>query len=276
MRTGLPNAAWRMLYQGVQPSKSTTKQVTDTTGMMEAWSEVDSKLVDMSGNPGAFRLSEATAFIEAMNQQMVNSLFYASTDTTPQAFHGFAPRFNDLSATNGSQIVDAGGTGSDNTSIWFVVWGETTCHLIYPKGSMAGLQREDKGKTTKENGDGTLYDVHREKFCWDLGLSVRDWRYVSRVANIDVSELTADASTGADLIDDMVKAYYRLRQRRVTGGRAAIYCNSTVKEFLHRQALSKANSTITVHNVEGQEIMSFLGMPIRECDGILNTEARVV
>ena len=275
VRTGLPSATWRRLYEGVQPQKSTTKQVTDSTGMLEAWSEVDAKLVELSNDPAGTRESEAAAFLEAMNQEMATGIFYHNTETDPEKILGLAPRFDDTSAENGGQIVLGGGSGSDNTSMWFMVWGERTVNLLYPKGSKAGLQREDKGKQTKESSN-TVYDVYREKFNWDMGVSVRDWRYVVRVANIDVSDLSADASTGANLMQKMVSAYYKLHQRKVTGGHAAIYCNTTVKEYLHLQALN-ANSNVALRlaEVEGQEVLSFLGIPIRECDAILNTEATV-
>jgi hypothetical protein len=276
VRTGIPLPTWRKLYQAVKPTKSTTKQVHDTTGMLEAWSEVDAKLVDLSGNPGAFRLSEAQAFLEGMAQEMATGLFYHDTADDPSKFMGLAPRFNSLGAENGGQIVDAAGTGSDNTSIWFTVWGERTFHLLYPKGSKAGLQREDKGKQTKETSDG-VFDVYREKFTWDIGASVRDWRYIVRIANIDVSDLTADGATGAKLIDLMITAYYKLHQRKIMGGKPAIYCNTKIKEFLHKQTLrSNSNTALRVKEVQGEEILTFLTMPIRECDALVNTEARVV
>ncbi len=275
VRTGLPSATWRRLYEGVQPQKSTTKQVTDSTGMLEAWSEVDAKLVELSNDPAGTRESEAAAFLEAMNQEMATGIFYHNTETDPEKILGLAPRFDDTSAENGGQIVLGGGSGSDNTSMWFIVWGERTVNLLYPKGSKAGLQREDKGKQTKESSN-TVYDVYREKFNWDMGVSVRDWRYVVRIANIDVSDLSADAATGANLMQKMISAYYKLHQRKVTGGHAAIYCNTTVKEYLHLQALN-ANSNVALRlaEVEGVEVLSFLGIPIRECDAILNTEATV-
>lgn len=274
VRSGLPTATWRELYQGVQPSKATNKQVTDATGMLEAWSEIDAKLVDISGNPGQFRLNEAQAFLQAMSNEMASTLFYGSA---ANEFTGLAPRFNSLSAENGKQIIDAGGTGSDNTSIWMVVWGENTCHGLYPKGSMAGLGREDKGKTTKENADDGLYDVYREKFTWDMGLTVRDWRYVSRVANIDVSDMQAGS---VDLYKFLRKAFYALYQRRVAGGQAAIYCNTDVMEAL--DALATNNGTtdnfvrLKYTEIQGEEVLAYRGIPIRECDALLNTEARVV
>ncbi|WP_422096888.1 major capsid protein [Variovorax sp.] len=276
MRTGIPSATFRRLYQAVQPKKSTTKQVRDATGMMENWSEIDAKLVDLSGNPGKLRLNEATAFIEGLSQTAGRRLFYGNTATDPEEFLGFAPRFGVKSAENGAQIIDAGGTGSDNASIWFVVWGERTVHALYPKGSKAGISRDDKGKQTKDV-DGGVYDVYREKFSWDLGLSVRDWRYVTRIANIDVSEMQAG---NVKLYDFMRKAYYRLRQRRVTGGRAAIYANTDVLEALDALATNAGASDSFIRlrpmEIEGKEVLSYRGIPIRETDALLNTEARVV
>ena len=276
VRTGLPGVTWRRLYEGVTPGKSTTVQVEDTTGMLEAWSEVDAKLVDISGDPAGTRESEATAFLESMNNEMASGLFYHDTASDPEKFMGLAPRFNSTSAENGQQIILGDGSGSDNSSIWFIVWGERTCHLLYPKGTTAGFSREDKGKQTKESSN-AVYDVYREKFNWDIGLSVRDWRYVSRVANIDISNLTVNAASGTNLIEKMIKAYYKLHQRKVTGGKAVMYCNTTIKEFLHHQAMRGATRTVQLRldQVDGEEKMSFLGIPIHEVDSILNTEATI-
>lgn len=275
VRTGIPEATWRMLYQAVQPTKSRTAQVRDTTGYAEAWSEVDRRLVDMDTDPAGVRLSEASAFLEGMSQQMATTLFYGDATTAPAKFTGLAPRFSSLDSASGQQIVDAGGIGSDNTSIWFVVWGENTVHGLYPKGANAGLQREDKGVQTKETDDG-VYDVYREKFGWDIGLSVRDYRYVSRVANIDVSDVEAGT---VDLYKFLRKAYYKLHQRRVMGGRAAIYLNTDMLEALDGLANNggAADSFVrlTRKEVEGAEILTYRGIPLRETDALLNTEAAV-
>ena len=277
VRTGLPTATWRKLYQGVQPTKSTTRQITDTTGWLEAYSEVDAKLVMLAGaNGAAMRLDEAEAFIEGMSNQMATAMFYSDTASNPEQFMGLAPRFDDTTAENGSQIVLGGGAGADNTSIWFIVWSTKTTHLLYPKGSSAGVSRKDLGETTKELSDGSMYQVFREHFKWDIGLSVRDWRYVSRVANLDVSEINTNGQSGGVEIDEyMIDAYYKLRQRRVRNGKACIYCNTTIKTALHKIAKNTSNVNLTISNFEGEEIVSFLGMPIRECDAILNTEALV-
>ena len=275
-RTGLPAGTWRRLYQGVQPTKSEVRQVTDTTGMLESWSEVDSKLVSLSKNPAQFRLNESAAFIEGMSNDMATAIFYGNTDTDPDQFMGFSPRFNSLSAENGGQIIDAGGTGADNASIWFIVWGERTSHAIYPASETAGLTRDDKGMVTKTNSDGSLIDVHREKFTWDLGLSVRDWRYVSRIANIDGSE-ALDGSV--QLYDFMRQAFYKLQQRRVVGGRTSIYCNTNILEVLDAVSANQGNTDSFVRlrhgELDGKEVEFYRGIPVRECDALLSTEAQV-
>lgn len=119
--------------------------------MLETYAEVDKSLADLNGNTAEFRLSEDRAFIEAMNQQMAQTLFYGDSSVNPQQFMGLSSRYSSLSAGNAQNIIDAGGTGTDNTSIWLVVWGENTVHGIFPKGQKAGIQMEDKGQVTLED-----------------------------------------------------------------------------------------------------------------------------
>jgi hypothetical protein len=130
--------AWKLLNQGVQPSKSTTAQIDEAVGIMEAWSEVDRDLAELNGNTSEFRLSEAQAFIEAMNQEMASTLMYGNSSISPEEFTGLAPRYSSLSAANGDNIINAAGSQSDNSSIWLICWGAQTVHGIFPKGSKAG------------------------------------------------------------------------------------------------------------------------------------------
>jgi hypothetical protein len=276
IRTGLPAPTWRKLYGGVQPSKSTTAQITDSTGMMEAYAEVDKALADLNGNSAAFRLSEDRAHIEGMNQEFSSTLFYGNEGTEPEAFTGFAPRFNDTSAANGENIVSAGGSGSDNNSIWLVAWGPNTCHGIYPKGSRGGLYMEDKGNVTVENIDGSngRMEAYRTHYRWDCGITVRDWRYVVRIPNVDLSDLTKNASAGADLIDLMTQGIEQLPS--LTLGKPVFYVSRKIKSFLRRQIMNKvANSTLTMDQVAGKMVTMFDGIPVKRVDALAANEAAV-
>lgn len=284
VRTDLPSVTWGRLYQGIPQSKSGKAQVEDTTGFVEGLSTVDTRLLALSSNPGAVRLSEAMAFLESMAQEVATKIIYGNSASDPEEFMGLAPRFNSLSAQNGAQIIDAGGTGSDNTSVWFVTWGENQCHLLYPKGTTAGVSREDKGEQRVTDANGNAYYVKEELFRWHVGLAVKDSRYVARIANIDVSRLEADPTNldGANgsLYKFMRKAYYQLQSRRVAGGRLAIYCNRDVLEALDALGTNSGSNDVftrlTMMEIQGKEVESYRKIPIRETDAILNTEARVV
>lgn len=274
IRSGLPEATWRKLYQGVQPSKSGVVTVRDTVGMLEAYAEIDKALADLNGNSAAWRLSEERAFVEAMNQQMATALWYGDTAVNPERFTGLAPRYSSLSAENGRNILDGGGQGADNTSIWLVVWGQNTCHGIYPKGSKAGLQKRDLGEDTLRDGNGNPFQGYLSHYKWDMGLSLRDWRYVVRIANIKEADLRKDASAGADLIDLMTQALELVPNLNM--GRAVFYCNRNVRSFLRRMIAHKVlNSTLTMEQVAGKHVVSFDGVPVRISDALLSTEARV-
>lgn len=274
VRTGIPAPTWRALYGGVQPSKSTTVQVTDNTGMLEAYAEVDIALADLNGNTKEFRLSEDRAFIEGMNQEMATTLFYGSEQQTPESFTGLAPRFNSLSASNADNIIVGGSSDTDNASIWLIVWGMNTVHGIIPKGSTAGLQVNDKGQVTIENVDGSggRMEAYRTHYRWDAGLTVRDWRYIVRIPNIERSALTADLSGGANLPDLMFEAMERIPNMSL--GRAAFYMDRTLVTKVRQQAKAQKDN-VTVDEIGGMKISHFHGIPLRRVDALATNEALV-
>lgn len=278
IRTGIPAPTWRKLYGGVQPSKSTTTQVTDNCGMLENYAETDKKIADLNGNTAAFRLSEERPMIEGISQELAKTLFYGNEGTLPESFTGLAPRFNSrLAATaqSADNVLHGGGSGSTNTSIWLVVWGEQSVTGIYPKASKAGLEHQDLGEVTVENVDGAngRMQAYRSHYKWECGLSVRDWRYIVRIANVDVSALTKDASAGADLLDLVAQAFEQVPS--LSAGRPAIYCNRTIKSFLRRQQKNSKNVQISMDQVAGKRVMMLDEVPVRRCDALLNTEATV-
>lgn len=278
-RTGIPAPTWRKLYGGVQPNKSTNTQVTNTCGMLEAYAEVDKALADLAGNAAAFRLQEDRAHIEGISQELADTLFYGNETTEPEAFTGFSPYYNSLSAANGENIVNGGGSGTDNASIWLVVWSPLTVFGIIPKGSKAGMQIADKGQVTVEdasNGSNTgRYEAYRTHYRLDAGLCLRDWRYVVRIANIDKSALTKDASSGADLPDLMFQAMRKIPN--LSRGRPAFYASRDIITMLGRQTANLTkNSTLTQEMVGGKMVERFHGIPVRRVDALAADEGAAI
>lgn len=276
IRTGLPAPTWRKLYGGVQPNKGRTAQVTDSCGMLEAYAEIDKALADLNGNTAAFRLLEDKAHIEGISQELADTIFYGNETTEPEAFTGLAPRYNSSTAANGENVIKGGSSDTDNTSIWLIGWGENSCHGIVPKGSTAGLQVTDKGQVTIENFDGAggRMEAYRTHYRFDAGISVRDWRYIVRICNIEKSALTKNASAGADLIDLMTQAVEMIPNLGAV--RPVFYCSRTIRSFLRRQIANKVvNSTLTTEMVAGKPVTTFDGIPVKRCDALAGDEALV-
>jgi hypothetical protein len=278
VRTGLPTVAWRLLNQGVATSKSTTAQIDEACGLLEAWSEVDVDLAKLNGNVARFRLSEAVAFIEAMNQSMVSTIFYGNAGTTPEQFTGLSPRYSSLSTGgNTSHVISGGGTGSTNSSIWLVVWGDQTVAGIFPKGSKAGLSHDDYGETTAElvaGIGGQRMRAFQERWVWKGGIAVKDWRYAVRICNINISNLTAQTSA-ADLPQLMIKAIHRIPSLKL--GKAAFYMNRTCREMLDIQLRDDVTTggQLSYDVVDGKPVTKFRAIPVRIVDQLTQTEAQV-
>lgn len=282
IRTGLPDTFYRMMNQGIPKSKSNTAQITENAAELTALSEIDKSTADLEGDVNGFRLSESMAFLEAMSQKQAETLFYGSA-ANPEQFVGFANRYNDLSAPNAQNILDAGGTGSDNSSIWLVSWGSQTVHGVFPKGSVAGIQHTDHGEDWAFDSANDRFRAYIDHYEWKNGLVVKDWRYAARVANVDISELVAlSGSQALTAATSIIKMMSRAIDRLPTmTGNMSFYVNRTVASHLKIIGLEKSNSAVTIEPALtqfGQNIMEtrFLNIPVRIVDQLTETEARVV
>lgn len=287
IRTGLPSPIWRKLYGGVPPSKSLRATVEDSCGMLEDRSEIDQDIAELNGNSADYRLSEASATVEGMNQAMAQALIYGDASLNPEQFNGLAVRYNTINTSTSEiakNVISAGGSGNC-TSVWLVVWGPNTVHGIYPKGSTAGLKHEDLGLIDAFDASQNRYRAYADRWQWKIGLHVRDWRYVVRIANISMTDLLGQSGTQANtaatwLPKLMVKALARIPFRGM--GKAAFYASRTVKEMLAVGALDKSQNVLAIQsgfqqfgNVEPgftQGDLTCLGVCVCTVDRILETE----
>lgn len=274
VRTGLPTVYWRLLNTGVPSSKSTTAQVDEMCGNLEARSEVDVDLAKLNGNTAEFRTSEASAFVEAMNQEMVGTLFYGNSGTSPEEFTGLANRYSSLSAGNAQNILSGSGSGSDNASVWLIGWGQDKVTGLFPKSSMAGLEHKDLGEGDAFDASNNRFRAYMDLWKWKCGLAVKDWRYAVRIANIDISNLVAKSSA-ADLIELMIKATHRIPN--LNACTPAFYMNRTCFQMLDIQRRDDmiSGGGLVYKEVDGKIIPTFREIPVRKVDQLLETEAQV-
>jgi len=274
-----PTVYWRKINGYVADSKHTEVQVDDLCGIMEAYSDVDKDLADLNGNTNEFRLRSAKRFIKSMTKEFWSALFYANALADPEKMHGFAPRYDGIAAgeTKG-QIVDGGGTSTDNTSIWIVKWSPDDVACIYPPGSSAGLNQQDLGEVTDVAATGKR-QVYRSHYTWKPGLAVQNFKAVVRVANLDISDLAtagASADTSANLQQLLIKGLNLIDGIDDGIGSAKIYCNRQVKTALDIMANMSGNRNVAINMVDGKPVTSFWGVPVRIADALTNAEARVV
>ena len=278
-RTGLPTVSWRLVNTGTAPSKSTTSQAVDSIGICESWFEVDKDVAQLNGNTAAFRLSESMAFIEAMGQEVAQTLIYGNVGSAPEEFNGLALRYNSLTATGSQNTLSAGGSGSDNASIYLVGWAADKVAGLYPKGSKAGLEHENLGLVTVETTagvgtSGARMRAYQDHWVWKCGLMVKDWRYAVRICNIDVSDLIA-RSSAADLFDYMIMATHRIPNLEACN--PVFYMNRTCFQELDIQGRADVISGggLKYDMVEGKRITSFRGIRVRILDQLTVAEATI-
>lgn len=283
IQVGLPEVFYTLYNQAVPVSKGEDVQVREQTAILEAWSEIELKTIQASikGNVTIpeYRLRKARGFVSALGIKFASTLWYGNYGLDPKEFTGLSTRYSSLSAANGQNIIDAGGTGTDNTSVWVLVLSDTTIHGIYPESEdgAAGMQHNDFGIQTVQGTTGiagTRMRAYQENWIWRHGLCVPNWKYGVRIANIDVSNLIAESSA-ADLIKLLVIALGKIPSMSV--GRPVICMNRTVKTRMATQELTSVRGGgMRYDDVQGRKVLTFQDIPIATTDALLNTEARVV
>ena len=290
VRRFLPKATWRRLYQGVKPTKSARDQVVEQAGRLEAYGEVDAA---MPGDIMGLREDEARAQIEGVSQQISDAIFYGDNNVDPAQFNGLSMRYNSKSAENGQNIIDAGGTGNDQRSIWLVGWAPEKCTMFYPMARTGydvptgalGVQHEDLGRVTTEVIEGTatggLAEVYRDHYVAEMGLCLKDWRWVVRIANIKLADIVSNHATGAYIEELVVRALHRIGGNARSKGRISAYADRNLLIWLHRQLLADKRTYIPFNQAGGttspDQVLSFNvgGLMIKPCDSLNRDEARV-
>lgn len=287
IRTSLPTPTFRLLNAGVTPAKSATGQIVDTCALLEARSHIDIEVANLNGNNAAFRLSESKAFIQGMTNTWADTLITGDTSVNPERFNGLQSRYFSLGTTytTSSQLIDAGGTGSDNTSIWLVNLGPETAFGVYPKGSQAGLEVIDRGIQTIEdpNTAGAYLDAYVSVFKWKGGLAIKDYRSVVRICNIDVSNL-ATASDGTDTSANILKQMSRaidLLPPDHKGVRPVFLMTRATLSMLRIKMQDKSNVYLGLGDLYSESIprhmkpLTYMGIPCLRMDGITEAEATI-
>ena len=299
---GLPEINYRSINEGVLPTRSTRKEITETCSLLEAVNQIDKELVDLAEDGKVFRMMEAQAHLEAIANKFARELWYGNRISDVRGVIGLSQSYSNLTGPAHRQIIDASDdtTGPsapyDNASIWLIVWGERGFHAIYPKNTTGGVEHipgpiQD---LIDPDNQGT-YQGYRDRFKWRVGTCLKDFRQVGRICNVDMNKVRTFGTANdisPDLTDLLLSLTHRIHNLGDWGGldtsppggigmpslsgRAVIYMNRDVKEFYERQLIRKTNLALSVNERTARIITSFKGIPIKVDDNLLSTEERIV
>ena len=281
VRAGLPGVTFRAINEGVTPTRSSSKVVRETCAMLEAVSEIDKKLVDLEDTGKAqalFRLQEAAAFVEAMGQRFASEVWYGDTGFEPKGIMGLSKRYGSLTGPVNKYIIDCGGTGNDNASIWLIVHSTESFFGVVPKTSKIGLQHKASGVIDLIDPDNNgTYEGYRDRFQWDVGVCLKDYRQIVRACNIDVTDLPT-FGTSSDVSAHLLEIVNEMTNRiqNLNSGRPVFYMNRTLKEYWEKQLLTSHYIEKNMDQATGQITTSYKGIPIHVDDMLLDTEERVI
>jgi hypothetical protein len=241
IRTGLPTVYWRSLNQGIPNSKSTTAQVDESCGMLEARSEIDKDLAKLNGNTAQFRLSEDKAFLESMNQTQASTMFYGNPGTDPRQYLGLAPRYGAISgaATRRTSSTPAARRRTTPRSGW---WAGATrrCSARSPRARRPAWIHEDLGEQTVYGTDPAgnatrmqaLQPLPVEERPGGQGLALRR-AHLQHQHGQPGGQHRGGRPDRADVARDGPHPGWGM-------GRPAFYMNRTVYSILRLQALNKS------------------------------------
>ena len=281
IRTGFPDGTWVGYYDGVQPTKGTKKQVTDSAGKLKHLIQVDADLIEESGDEAAEMGDEAFSHAEAMTQEVCECFFYGNTKVNGKKFNGLGPIYSELctdTSTNKEAAYYTLGAkrstspdASHLRSIWLIGWGRMGTHLFAPKGTTLGLQRGPVTERRADMGDGKSLRVKEQEFKWTVGLTVKDFRCNVRIANIEKNNL---AALDLDLGEYMLKAVARARK---VGVSQKFYMSPDVYEWLCVKARKDKieNGFFSFKDYEGELLLHFQGIPIFKLDCLETDETAV-
>lgn len=293
-RTSIPAGAWRSYNMGVGYSKSTTAKARVDLGMLTDYSQVDRDLARHSGDVERFRETEDVAFLEGMSQTMTQAFFYGNNAINPAEFMGLSPFYNTINtntAQNASNVLNGGGTGSSNTSLWLLGLGPDTIFGLFPRGSKAGLQMEDKGDIVPAyDALGNRFEAYTSYFQQEAGLCPKDWRWGVRLANVDVTAAGLAGPNAIDLFTTMDQMALLLPKStgalsgitktdapedNAVGVHIMFFCNRTMRHWMNVQAMRDRNVLLSLTDYAGRPVTKFRDIDIRVVDQLVNTESVV-
>lgn len=235
-------------------------------------------------NVGEWRADRVKEYGMSYAEAIADQVVSGDSITNPgKSIDGLAKRLGSLPAS-ATDVTDryhtvrsAGGAGSDNSSIYVVGLGKMGVHGLYSKNGAAGFQYSLGNEQYINVGTAAAPRYIKTRpldVSWRIGLKATNHRAMGRLANIDMSDLTDDASAGANLVNELTHMINSTRVQSM-GLRPALLANETVISYFETQRINYGGNAITLTNDLGMSLTAFKGIPFLQMDSIGGEEAVV-
>ena len=269
VRDRLPTVSSRNFNTGSTRTSSKVRDIREQLTILEPWIEQDEAIVEKQPSVSEYLAEEWMAFGEAGIQEFARQLFYGNPSSDAREITGLSNR-SDWDAAADSYVIDVGGSGSDNASLWIIEWGPGRTTLLYPRGhESVGIKEDDLGKYRITDSSNNPYMVYGYRVLMEFGITIPDTRAVQRLASIE-----SDGSSN-NLVDSAkVREIVRAKNKLPASGQrnTVIYVNRDLKAQFDIYALEKSNGFYMLDNLTGGPMTSFQGIPIRVVEQLVSTE----
>jgi hypothetical protein len=275
-RTVMPFAQKRLVNQGVKASVSKKEAETDTCVEIASRSVVDMGELRIAPDAAAYLALEARPHIAVMGETVVRTLFHGDGSDGVLGLRTRYNKINNAPKDRARQIIDAEGAGTNLTSVYIVKWDSQELSGIYPKNTAMGLETTTLTNQLVPDKDGELFRAHITDYSQFIGLKLRDPRFVARVCNIDMDDMTTDAAARRKLFQLLITAKNRIWH--ASQGRVVMYMNPDLANIVELAAFEKENTVVGYKDgiTKDTRILTFSGIPIRRNDFQSEPDSKVV
>lgn len=258
-KTANPSVGFRDINDGVENTKGTYVQVTNTLKFLDASFAMDeaAALVDERGVDHIMGIEAMAHLRQAMAELEEQVIYGTTTGGLAAGFEGLANQAN-LNQIADAQVVNAGGTTANTgSSVWLIRTGEEDLQLLW------GNQGEITiGERTRVERAGSS----QGRF-WALAHSIHGWaglKIGTTYSAVRICNLTADSGKG--LTDALISQAIE----RFPASRGPQYI------AMNRRSLGQLQRSRTATNPTGAPApfpQEAFNVPIIVTDRILSTEA---
>jgi len=273
----------RIANEGAQEIKASSEQVIDIPVHFNNVIKPDPLFLKKFNSPEQWKADEVRALYQGYAEEYTDQVISGDADNDPgREIDGLAKRLGSL-PSDVNDVTDryhtvrsAGGAGADNTSVYVLGLGKAGVYGLYHKNGTAGFSMKQLPEQLITLGSGDIVCSPID-ISWDVGLCATNYRMMGRLCNIDYSDLTDDASAGANLMNTLTRLVNSTKVH--LGGVTPIFlANESIITYFENQRRNFGGNGVNDANADIGKmgaLTTFKGIPFIQTDAIGIAEAVV-